>query len=243
MGFFRFRRSVKILPGVRWNINKGGSSFTFGGRGYHYTVGNKGSRTTVGLPGTGISYTQIHSSSAKSQKTAPTSLATQMPPTTQKPGISKAGCLYAAGLTVLGIWLLSFLGKTQSTSVTAPTAPSPSATRAEVSPIAALVTNVAPTSVPQSSVTVLRATRVRSPAEEARIQKYVPSRVTLKQDVEFLATTPNAAPPAYYVGQGKEVALVRVNGPNLVVGYQGRQATVPVAKTDFLDRVIAEADK
>src|SRR3954468_3443577 len=98
MGFFRFRRSFKILPGVRWNLNKGGSSFTFGGRGYHYTVGNKGSRSTVGIPGTGISYTQVHSTQSK----APASTPPPLPMSTGSQTKSKAGCLYAAGLTVLG---------------------------------------------------------------------------------------------------------------------------------------------
>jgi len=65
MGFFRFRRSVKLFPGVRWNIGKRSSSLSFGGKGFHYTVGTAGSRTTVGIPGTGLSYTDIHSSHAR----------------------------------------------------------------------------------------------------------------------------------------------------------------------------------
>ena len=62
MGFFRFRRSIKILPGVRWNFGKRSTSLSIGPRGAHYTVGTAGSRTTVGIPGTGLSYTDIHSS-------------------------------------------------------------------------------------------------------------------------------------------------------------------------------------
>ena len=59
MGFFRFRRSFKIMPGVRWNLGKRSSSFSFGGKGFHYTVGGpRGGRTTVGIPGTGLSYTE-----------------------------------------------------------------------------------------------------------------------------------------------------------------------------------------
>jgi Protein of unknown function (DUF4236) len=60
MGFFRFRRSIKLLPGVRWNIGKKSTSLSIGPRGAHYTVGTAGSRTTVGIPGTGLSYTDIH---------------------------------------------------------------------------------------------------------------------------------------------------------------------------------------
>ena len=58
MGFFRFRRSIKLFPGVRWNIGKKSSSLSIGGRGAHYTVGTSGTRTTVGIPGTGLSYTE-----------------------------------------------------------------------------------------------------------------------------------------------------------------------------------------
>ena len=55
---FRFHRSVKILPGVKININKKSSSITFGPKGAHYTINSKGKlTTTVGLPGTGLSYT------------------------------------------------------------------------------------------------------------------------------------------------------------------------------------------
>jgi len=67
MGFFRFRRSLRIFPGVRWNIGKRSSSVSFGGKGFHYTVGGpRGSRTTVGIPGTGLSYTETSGSSSRS---------------------------------------------------------------------------------------------------------------------------------------------------------------------------------
>ncbi len=54
---FRFRRTAKILPGVRININKDSLSISFGPRGAKTTIGAKGIRTTVGIPGTGLSYT------------------------------------------------------------------------------------------------------------------------------------------------------------------------------------------
>jgi hypothetical protein len=65
MGFFRFRRSVKLFPGVRLNFGKRSSSLSFGVKGAHYTVGTAGSRTTFGIPGTGLSYTDIYSSHAR----------------------------------------------------------------------------------------------------------------------------------------------------------------------------------
>jgi hypothetical protein len=56
---FRFRRSIKILPGIRLNISRSGVSASVGVRGAHVTVGHGKVRETVGLPGTGISYTHV----------------------------------------------------------------------------------------------------------------------------------------------------------------------------------------
>src|SRR5437868_789287 len=54
---FRFRRSFKIIPGVRLNLSGSGASVSLGPRGLHYTIGRHGTRTTVGVPGSGISWT------------------------------------------------------------------------------------------------------------------------------------------------------------------------------------------
>jgi hypothetical protein len=63
---FRFRRSIRVAPGVRININKKSTSVTVGGKGFHHTVNSKGRRTTtVGLPGTGLSYQHVSSSSTR----------------------------------------------------------------------------------------------------------------------------------------------------------------------------------
>jgi|GEM_PF-2521787 len=56
---FRFRRSVKILPGIRLNFGTRGISTSIGVRGAHVTFGKTGVRTTVGLPGSGLSYTHV----------------------------------------------------------------------------------------------------------------------------------------------------------------------------------------
>jgi len=56
---WRFRRTMKILPGVRLNFSRSGVSWSVGVRGLRLTLGGKtGPRTTVGLPGSGISYTK-----------------------------------------------------------------------------------------------------------------------------------------------------------------------------------------
>jgi hypothetical protein len=55
---WRFRRGVRVLPGVRLNISKRGlSSVSIGRRGLTLNVSRRGMRETVGLPGTGLSYT------------------------------------------------------------------------------------------------------------------------------------------------------------------------------------------
>lgn len=54
----RYRKSIKIAPGIKLNINKNSIGLTAGVRGAHYTINSKGKRTaTVGIPGTGLSYT------------------------------------------------------------------------------------------------------------------------------------------------------------------------------------------
>ena len=52
----RFRRSLKILPGVRLNFSKSGISTTIGRRGASFNIGPRGKYLNLGLPGTGVSY-------------------------------------------------------------------------------------------------------------------------------------------------------------------------------------------
>ena len=62
MGSFRFRRSVKIAPGLRLNINKKSVGMSAGVRGARYSINSSGRRTSsVGIPGTGLSYRTQHS--------------------------------------------------------------------------------------------------------------------------------------------------------------------------------------
>ncbi|RUW19297.1 DUF4236 domain-containing protein [Mesorhizobium sp. M1E.F.Ca.ET.041.01.1.1] len=55
---FRFRRTVKIAPGLKLNIGKKSASVRVGGRGFGLTSGTTGSRISAGLPGTGLSYSK-----------------------------------------------------------------------------------------------------------------------------------------------------------------------------------------
>ena len=68
---FRFRRSIKLFPGVRLNVSKSGVSTSIGARGATINIGPKGTRATVGLPGTGISYSEKLSAASLEDKQRP----------------------------------------------------------------------------------------------------------------------------------------------------------------------------
>jgi len=55
---FRFRRSIRLAPGIRLNINRrGGLSISIGGRGARVMLGHGYTRAAVIAPDTGISHT------------------------------------------------------------------------------------------------------------------------------------------------------------------------------------------
>ncbi|MFV3368437.1 DUF4236 domain-containing protein [Pseudomonas sp. NY15435] len=51
----RFRKSIKIAPGVRLNVSKSGVSTSIGGKGLTTNLSKKGTRVTASIPGTGLS--------------------------------------------------------------------------------------------------------------------------------------------------------------------------------------------
>ncbi len=53
---FRFRKSIKIVPGVRVNFGERGTSLSVGKRGASITIGKQGTYANVSIPGTGISF-------------------------------------------------------------------------------------------------------------------------------------------------------------------------------------------
>lgn len=50
----RFRRSIKLAPGIRWNFSGSGSSWTIGPRGASIGIGKRGMHLNSGIPGTGL---------------------------------------------------------------------------------------------------------------------------------------------------------------------------------------------
>jgi Protein of unknown function (DUF4236) len=81
---WRFRRSLKIAPGLRLNLSKRGAGMSIGPRGAKVSVNSRGQvRRTVSLPGTGLSHT-TQSSLKGQQPTAegmtPEEIASQFTP-------------------------------------------------------------------------------------------------------------------------------------------------------------------
>ncbi len=65
----RFRKSIKILPGVKLNLGKKSAGVSAGTTGARYSVNSSGRKTsTVGIPGTGLSYSKSSGGGKKSDK-------------------------------------------------------------------------------------------------------------------------------------------------------------------------------
>jgi len=60
----RFRKSLKLFPGVKLNFSKSGVSTSIGGKGLTVNLRGNKTTTTVGAPGTGISYRSTSTASA-----------------------------------------------------------------------------------------------------------------------------------------------------------------------------------
>lgn len=59
MAGFRFRKRIKLLPGVWLNLGKQGVSTSVGTKGLTVNLKGDAIRTTASAPGTGLSYTRL----------------------------------------------------------------------------------------------------------------------------------------------------------------------------------------
>lgn len=102
---FKFRKSIKIAPGVKLNINKNSIGISAGTRGARFSVNSKGrATTTVGIPGSGISYsrsTNLGGSNRNNQRSNNSPSPTQEP---NKPVSKKTNML----ITIIIIALIFF---------------------------------------------------------------------------------------------------------------------------------------
>ncbi len=106
---FRFRKSIKIAPGIKLNFNKKSTGITIGGKGAHYTVNSKGKRTaSVGIPGTGLSYSESFGGEKSKKRKKPKKdglINTEV--NNMKTKLSKKGCLPVA---IIGVVLACVIG-------------------------------------------------------------------------------------------------------------------------------------
>lgn len=178
-----------------------------------------------------------------------------------------AGCLYTAGAMILGIWFLGKIATTTSprkateplpisslepaTTIETPTPrpkPKPGVGSTVPSSNQRLAASssppsMVPTPLPIVSTPLPARPRVRSASEISRIQKYVPSEITLNQDVRFPITQGSREIGIAPVGKGARAKVVGLSADKLLLDYNGRRQTVPITVTDFVDRMIAEAEK
>ena len=114
---FRFRKSVKIAPGVRLNIGKKSVGISAGVKGARVSVNSSGRKTTtVGLPGTGLSYsktekiggskTSTHSSSSNNAQPIRPDLQPAQPQEEKK----KKGCCGCAVYAFIALLIIGALG-------------------------------------------------------------------------------------------------------------------------------------
>jgi hypothetical protein len=187
MGYFRFRRSIEIIPGLRINLGKRGVSMSAGVKGAHVTFGKTGTRTTLGVPGTGLSYTQVK------------------PPTKNEETTAPSGNL-AKGLIILGFIAIIFLATLQASfrSLTP---------QAQQTPVAEeVILPVAPIPLPSpaaiSAPALAEASAQRTPVAEQAIQSPMPISSPSEGDsASEKPLSPQSAPqPAPYISDAEIIA-------------------------------------
>lgn len=66
----RFRRSIKLAPGLRMNLSGSGISWSIGPKGASITMGKRGTYVNTSIPGTGL-YTRQRIGSAGTASRSP----------------------------------------------------------------------------------------------------------------------------------------------------------------------------
>lgn len=111
----RFRKSIKLVPGVRLNIGLRRASLSIGGKGFTYNVGSNGSGVTVGIPGSGLSTSLQHQNPA-------TLLANSMPTRKRYSATPYVVIAFILGLIYIAYQPTSPGGKPTSVNTLTPTA-------------------------------------------------------------------------------------------------------------------------
>lgn len=93
----RFRKSIKIAPGIRLNVSNKSVGVSAGVKGARVSVNSSGRKTTtVGIPGTGLSYSTSSSSKRKknSPNAAPVISYADLPTSTKSKKITLLLCIF-----------------------------------------------------------------------------------------------------------------------------------------------------
>lgn len=114
---FRFRKSVKIAPGVRLNIGKKSVGISAGVKGARVSVNSSGRKTTtVGLPGTGLSYSKSEKIGGRKNTTRSASsnnvqpIRPDLPPAQPLEEKKKKGCCGCAVYAFIAFLIIGALG-------------------------------------------------------------------------------------------------------------------------------------
>lgn len=101
----RFRRTLKIAPGVRINLTGKGISARVGPRGLGATVGTSGTTLSAGIPGSGLHASKkLTKGRAKSTRIR----ASQADQSTEaKPGLGFFGWVGVLAIGVFLIWIFA----------------------------------------------------------------------------------------------------------------------------------------
>lgn len=100
----KYRKSIKIAPGVKLNVGKKSAGISVGGKYGGVSVNSKtGVRTRTSLPGTGISYTsssgkKAHTNSGSSRSAKKTSSA--KPPKERNPYVELVLCIFLGSMGI-----------------------------------------------------------------------------------------------------------------------------------------------
>ena len=238
---FRFRKSVKLLPGVRVNLSKSGASLSLGGKGFRHTIGHGKQRTTVGILGTGLSYSKVHRVSTGEASTPPELSAADYNERTTRRGALALLCIAAI---IACSWASTRTREAGSPALPAPnpvalekSEPSPVILRAERAepPRRALpVPTVAPVAVVPARVTATPHPHI---AWYAAHPKSWPNPVRLTTPVVFPVTRAGKVQGSMTAPSGSVVEVLRVwPSGDVDVSYANAVKTIPARSTDLLTR-------
>lgn len=199
---WRYRRSYKILPGLRMNVgSRGVTSFSLGGRGVTVNMSKRGTKTTYNLPGTGISY---QTQTKRHQAAKPPPLASPMVQTSQTQTQRKPFKTYAAvgAAAVIGYLVLRPVPPSQQSVVTSQ--------RNVPAPVT--VTSAAQSSLPSLITPATAAEALGQGMSSSRTARLVARAAVTTTGANVRSTPSMSGPIVKVLGVGTSVQIVATEG-------------------------------